>query len=116
MSINNHDNIIDSRDVIDRIEELENTDDAEEKQELSVLEALAAECSDYAPDWEYGETLIRRSHFVAYAEQLAIDCGSVEPTHNWPNYCIDWEEAADELEQDYTSVDFDGVEYLIRSC
>jgi len=34
---------------------------------------------------------------------------------SWPNNCIDWDEATDLLKQDYFSVDFDGVDYLIRS-
>ena len=29
--------------------------------------------------------------------------------------CIDWAQAARELRMDYTSVDFDGVTYWIRS-
>ena len=28
--------------------------------------------------------------------------------------CIDWDQAADELENDYSSFDFDGEEYLMR--
>ena len=114
--INNTDDVIDSRDVIARIDELEaienpNMDDADE---LVTLKALADEASQYAADWEYGETLIRDSYFRDYAEELADDIGAVSKDATWPNNFIDWEAAADALKQDYTSVEFDGVTYWIR--
>jgi hypothetical protein len=49
-----------------------------------------------------------------YAEQLAEDIGAINKNATWPNDCIDWEKAADQLKQDYTEVDFDGVAYWIR--
>ena len=132
MTFTNKDDVIDSRDVIARIEELEdelkdgaiNEDtsmfeiDGEdfdpEYNELEALKSLAEEASGYAPDWEYGESLIRDSYFKEYAQELAEDCGMIVADATWPNNCIDWEEAARQLQQDYTSVDFDGVEYWIR--
>ena len=120
-TVNNMQDVIDSRDVIQRIEELTDIDpeeiglDDEEKEELVALEELAKEASDYAPDWEYGEALIRDSYFEEYAQQLAEDCGMVNEAATWPNNCIDWERAARELQHDYTAVDFDGVTYWIRS-
>ena len=87
--------------------------DEENSEELKTLTDLADEGS-YSPDWKYGETLIRRSYFQDYAQELAEDCGMLKDCNSWPNRCIDWEQAARELEQDYTSLDFDGVEYLIR--
>ena len=135
---NTHD-IIDSRDVIARIEELQdeladlqseayddtNAAASEAKQaleewqdeygeELQSLEALAKESANYAPDWEYGEALIRDSYFEEYAEELASDIGAINRESNWPNNHIDWEAAARELQQDYTCVEFDGVSYWVR--
>jgi hypothetical protein len=139
--ISNSDDIIDSRDVISRIEELErdrdnamdledvhaddqwsggtNTYDArvwseDENDELKSLKALAEEASG-SPDWPYGEALIRDSYFEDYARELADDIGAIKSDAGWPNSFIDWERAADALKQDYFSVDFDGVEYWIRS-
>jgi hypothetical protein len=118
----NMDDVIDSRDVIERIEELEaelapainvGGADADEIEELTTLKALAEE-GEGSPDWEYGETLIRDSYFEEYAQQLAEDCGMVVET-GWPNNCIDWKQAAEELQQDYMSVEFDDVEYWIRA-
>lgn len=81
---------------------------------MTALKALAEEAEPYAADWRHGETLIRRSYFVRYAEELADDIGAVNTKAGWPNNHIDWEAAARELEQDYTTVDFGGIEYLIR--
>ncbi len=114
--INNAQDTIDSRDVIERIKELEaiETRDEEEEEELAALKALAEEGALYAPDWEYGETLIRDSYFAEYAEELAEDIGAIDRNAKWPLTCIDWEEAARQLKQDYTSIDFAGVAYWVR--
>ena len=157
-NVDNSQDILDSRDVIERIEELEaeksaledalseaqealreyeppaegeelatlqdaiDTAQAEvvawaesdDARELKVLQALAEE-GEGSPDWTDGETLIRDSYFQDYAEQLADDIGAIDRNANWPCNCIDWERAASELQNDYSSVDFDGVEYWIRS-
>lgn len=122
--------IIDSRDVIARIDELEGEcddlypdgwdDDTEESEddmgelsELRILLSLQDEAG--GGDWSYGEALIRDTYFKDYARQLAEDIGALENTDAWPGRCIDWDQAAEELQQDYTSVDYDGVEYWIRA-
>lgn len=123
--ISKFDDIIDSRDVIARIEELRDErdasddaaqwDESDEGKELKALEALAKGAEGYAADWQCGETmLIRYSYFRDYAQGLAEDIGAVSADAVWPNNCIDWEQAARELRQDYTAVDFDGVTYWIR--
>jgi len=118
MTLSNSDNIIDSRDVIERIAELEaleNDDDVDlQSIELAALKALAVEGTDYAPDWQYGETLIRDTHFRYYAEELAEDIGAINSNASWPLTYIDWDAAAEALKVDYTEVDFDGVSYWIR--
>lgn len=140
--ISNTDDVIDSRDIIERIQELQderdafvmdaadpqgnewpdNWTDAKEwaeqnpdvAQELAALMDLQDEASGYSDDWEGGSTLIRDSYFEKYAQELANDIGSASNDLPWPQSCIDWEMAARELQQDYTSVDFDGVTYWIR--
>jgi len=131
-TISNSDDVIDSRDVIERIEELradrpDMPDKPEakdyptdgswaeaEEEELNALIALESEAEGYAADWKYGEALIRDSHFEDYARELAEDIGALKDDAQWPATCIDWEEAARQLQQDYTSVEFDGVTYWIR--
>ncbi len=113
--ISNTDDVIDSRDVIARIEELEAQDERDESEtaELYTLRELAA-AAQTAPDWEHGETLIRDSYFKEYAQELAEDCGMIPANLAWPCTCIDWDQAARELQMDYTAVDFDGVTYWVR--
>jgi len=140
--ISKYDDIIDSRDVIARIDELESEiDDLKEQltelevededttveceeindqmdaleEELAPLKALAEEASSYSADWRFGETLIRDSYFKEYAMDMAEDIGAIGQKVSWPLDCIDWDQAADALKQDYTSVDFDGKEFWIRS-
>jgi hypothetical protein len=135
--ITNSADVIDSRDVIARIEELESErealcdalcgsdsetindtvnafDESDEGLKLIALKALAEECEGYASDWQYGEPLIRDSYFKEYAMELADDIGATNGKQEWPLNCIDWDQAARELQMDYTSVDFDGVTYWIR--
>lgn len=130
-SVSNRDDVIDSRDIVARIEELqesrddfqpnedngpttwqeENEDDAEE---LRVLMALAEEASG-SEDWGHGATLIRDSYFEQYAREFADDMGLLLDERRWPYTCIDWEMAARDLQADFMSVDFDGVEYWVQS-
>jgi hypothetical protein len=125
--ISNYDDVIDSRDVIERAAELAgrwtaraNGDDTveplneDERAELDALTALINEAEGYAGDWQYGATLIRDSYFVEYAEQLAEDIGAINREAAWPARHIDWEAAAGELRMDYADVDFDGVTYWVR--
>lgn len=126
-TISNYNDVIDSRDVIERIEELESAlaefldatdgDDTEnfpEWEELETLKALAAECSSLSADWEFGETLIRYSHWLDYVQEMLEDCGTLPKGLPW-YICIDWEATSENIAQDYTTVDFDGVDYYIRS-
>lgn len=141
-TIDNTQDVMDSRDIIERIEELEGAlTEAQEEAggvdsefdariagiikepthwhykdavELVALKKLAGEAED-SPDWQYGEALIRESHFTAYAQDLANDFGAVHSDAAWPTNHIDWDAAAEALKSDYFEVDFDGVTYLIRA-
>ena len=118
--INNMQDIIDSRDIIERIADLSALAsyggglDRDEEAELVALIALESEGKDYTPDWECGVALIRDSHFKEYAEKRADDLGLINPDATWPNSCSDWEQAARELQYDHTALDFDGVIYWVR--
>lgn len=121
--VTNSDDFIDSRDVIARITELEAelddeqlTDDDERQElaeELERLRALADE-GESLGDWQYGETLIRDSYFEDYARELAEEIGAIDSDAKWPATCIDWEKAAEELQTDYTPIEFDGMTYWAR--
>ncbi len=82
-----------------------------EAAELIALRALEEEAEAYSADWRHGATLIRDSYWAEYAQELVNETESL----NAPDYVvIDWEATAENLKADYTSVDFDGVEYWIR--
>jgi hypothetical protein len=86
----------------------------DEHDELLALESLQEE-AEGCSDWQHGKALIRESYFERYAQELADDLGYLNKDNSWPYTCIDWEQAARELSQDYTTVTFDGVDYMIRS-
>jgi hypothetical protein len=114
--ITNNEDILDTRDLLERIDYLEGTEDEEEQEELSVLQALIEEVRQYSGEApEDGATLIRDTYFEEYAMQLAEENGAISPHLEWPLTHIDWESAAQELQNDYSSVDFDGVTYWVRS-
>jgi vacuolar-type H+-ATPase subunit I/STV1 len=99
--------------IVEATDDLEAWGTSEECEELTALKALADE-GEFSSDWTYGVSLIRDSYFEEYAQQLAADLGAITST-DWPMNCIDWSRAADLLQQDYTSLDFDGEKYWIRS-
>jgi uncharacterized protein (UPF0335 family) len=161
-NVSNTDDVIDSRDVIERIEELEDerqelvgaidgsqddlkdaqddtsvlqTDAAEESalfqkigdaesalinwdeengEELTALKNLADEGANESSDWAYGETLIHENYFTEYAQQLVEDIGDLP--RGFPHYIVlDWEQTAENIKVDYSTVDFDGETYYIRN-
>ena len=59
--------------------------------------------------------MILEDDFEDYARQLADDLGAIPDENRWPCTCIDWERAARELAMDYTSVEYQGDTYLVRS-
>ena len=115
-------NVINIRQVFARFQELENDmpDDGEERldalTEYDQLRVLLRDCAGngndekWRGDW-YPATLIRDDHFTDYAQELADAYFSKQV---WPMTCIDWEQAARELQMDYTAVEFDGVTYWTR--
>lgn len=134
MSISNTDDTIAMSDLLDAIAEIEDEynelKDAAESGEESDLEALDEFCdtsgwtvmndlvdevTQSCGDWQH-EVLISESYFKEYAQELAEDIGAVNRNADWPNNCIDWDAAAEQLKMDYTEVDFDGKAYWIRSC
>lgn len=126
--ISNTDDILDSREVIARIEELTDLGthydggedplfnirllDADERHEYTALTALAEQGENFA-DWDSGVTLIRDSYFTAYARELLVDIGYIPK--GFPEWIVvNWDETADNIQSDYSDVDFDGETYWVR--
>lgn len=90
--------------------------DDDETKELATLTELLEELrgnggnEQWRGSW-YPITLVRESHFQDFAQQEAEDLGLINDDARWPANCIDWEQAANELLADYSSVEFDGVTY-----
>lgn len=136
--------IIDTRDIVERIKELEDEraaietaakeahgtetpeanarvaaaltewDDGDEAEELKVLLQVR---EDYcgSEDFENGEALIADHYFEEYAEELAENIGAITKGATWPNDCIDWKRAAEQLQQDYSPLDYGQTTYWFRS-
>jgi len=99
--------------IADAIAAFEASDEA---KELAMLEALLEELCGYGGDhqWEgdwYPQCLIARSHFETYMDEMVSDCYEVpKDLPSWMSITLDYVA----LEQDYSSVDVDGNEYLYR--
>ena len=87
--------------------------DEDELEELNALVQVQEEAEKYNCDWRHGATLINESYFSDYTKEFVQDCSNVD-LNSWPFNSINWEDAADELKQDYTEIDFNGTTYYIR--
>ena len=126
---------IDVRDIIARVLELrDERDEYNEKMgspdawdsvpdgepdELAMLEGILSKLAGYGGDEEfegdlYPVGLIADSYFQEYAQNLAEECGMVDTSASWPMNCIDWEQAARELQMDYSSIKIRGFTYWYR--
>lgn len=120
--VDNNQEQIDSRHVIELIEDLEQevTDDTitrDDMRDLDTLRALASKGEDYAEDWEYGASLIRFDYFTTYIKDFVSET-SGEALENMPEFlrdAIDWEFVAESLMDDYTEFDYEGVTYYTRT-
>lgn len=140
--ITNTDDVIDVREVTERVEYLEaqptkdddgacyscglyvKEGDEDHEPDCSVLElqrlnALLDELRgnggdhDWRGNW-YPLILIHDAHFEDFARDEAESIGLIDRNASWPYTCIDWTVAAEQLQMDYTSVDFDGETYWYR--
>lgn len=146
LSDNFNDDVIDVRDIIERVEDLRGErdsgaqdyldeceakggeaewdegeakwaeDNPEDARELAILEDFLSDLKGYGGDeqWEgdwYPVTLVNSDHFTEYAQELAEEMA--EPgmrDASWPYRHIDWEAAANELQQDYSTADLKPME------
>jgi len=126
---------LDTRDLQARLEELESeredfqntVNDAEEGEEkqtaqeeldvwegdnLEELEALR-ELKDKVSEWDDGNTLIPEEDWIDYVQELLIDIGDLPSDLPW--YIeIDWDRTAENIAQDYSTVDYLGTTYYYR--
>jgi hypothetical protein len=126
--ITNSEDMLDSRDIQERIDWLESDAASGDEYSDQDCEAFAEELkklanlkeqyiNDYGDSsWGYGAQFIRDSYFEEYAMQLADDIGAINEKQSWPSMYIDWERATEALQMDYTEVDYDGIIYWTREA
>lgn len=139
-TISNTEDCLDVRNIIERFEELESERDdfvsgapdgsetpdpegwareyPDDAQELATLKELLDDLKgnggdhQWLGDW-YPVTLLRHYHFVDAMKEMVEEIGDMPD--GFPSYIeIDWDKTAENLRADYTSVDFDDVEYWYR--
>jgi hypothetical protein len=99
-----------------QIDSAESDFGADEQAELSELESLKDDVGESRGGISTdGGPFVHENDFEDYARELADDLGTVDKNAGWPMSCIDWEQAAEELKQDYSSLEFRGVTYLYRA-
>ena len=117
-TLNNIDDIIDVRDVIERFEELDiltamdNKDAKEHALLFDLLDDLKGNGGDeqWRGDW-YPSTLIRDTYFNEAMDEMLEDIGDLPK--NLPSYltiCIDYKA----LQMDYSCTEINGVTYWYR--
>jgi hypothetical protein len=101
-------------------EDLEAMAEAEELEEgdaerISAIHALAEELGygDIGDASRAGVDLIAEDDFEEHARETAEQVSECD-FNNWPLTCIDWKQAAEELQSDYSSIEFDGITYYTR--
>jgi hypothetical protein len=115
MKPTNSDDVIDSRDILDYIEKHE--DDENFKEEVEALQKVVKEyCDNYKDglaDLEFGVFFIRDDYFEDYMLDYFLQFNQVDEALE----CyIDIEAFARDQQYDYTSIDFDGIEYWYHNC
>ncbi len=118
----NMSDLIDSRDIIERIDALEieieeieetyteNDDCIELKEEFETLQDII----DNIYGARLGVTLIHEDYFETYAKSYAADLGLINDDTAWPATCIDWDQATNELKADFYEIDYDGQSFYHR--
>jgi antirestriction protein len=108
--------IIDTRTLAEELDELEGLEEddlsEDDRERMKALNELADEVGS---EFYHGETMIPESSFKDYAQQLAEDIGAISRDVSWPLTCIDWEQAADELLHDYSSVEWENETFYVRT-
>lgn len=135
-------NILDSRDLAERLEELRSLKSKLENAKSDVAEAETEEEQENAqqelqdaemdfgeseineleeletleselPEWKDGATLIHENYWNEYVEDLVSD----DLPRNIPGYIvIDWTATANNVRAGYSEVTYLGETYLVRDC
>jgi len=107
---------LDTRDLATELEDFDS--DLEDGEELDAedIERAAAirELLEEVDPHGDGEQLIPEDAFEEHARDVADEIGAIDSDAGWPLNCIDWIQAASDLQTDYSVVTFDGTDYYYR--
>jgi hypothetical protein len=82
--------------------------------ELNAIREIDDLESEVGNEFEYGCTLIPEEEFEDYCIEVLEDCGFIPK--DFPSWIVvDYTATADNMEQDYTEVEFRGETYLFRA-
>lgn len=100
----------DAREVLEKLEGLaDQLGQSNDGTAESVADALNNAMNTYGP------TLISEGHFTEAMKQDVQDLGYLPDSIPWwLEQAIDWEQVAESLKSDYTSITFDGEDWYIR--
>ncbi len=106
---------LDSRTLQERIDELEEEEelDIDDTEELEKLNNFKDKVD--SSEWEYGITFIPEEEFEEYCRELVTDIGDLPS--DLPGYIennISWSGIAEDLQVDYSCIEFQGTDYLYR--
>lgn len=106
----------DREEIEGRIEAAQSDFGEAEAAELKALEDLRDEIGEsHGKISTDNGPFIEECDFEDYARELAEEIGAIDKNASWPNTCIDWQQAAEELKSDYSSIEWNGTTYLYRS-
>lgn len=105
------------QDVTDQLEDALNDAQSEfgddEQEELAELEEIK---DVVGSEWGYGAALIDEDDFTDYCKEMLEDCGELPRGLPWYiENAIDWEQVAENLQSDYSEVQYQGTTYLVRN-
>jgi len=83
----------------------------EYREALAFLNEINDNAADSAAD---GVVCIADDYFEDYAKELAMDIGAIGKDMAWPLNHIDWEAAAEALQEDYTPVEWAGYTFYVK--
>lgn len=109
--------ILDSRDLEELLGRLESEESRSEREEelFTCLKELRAECE--SSGWPHGIAFIRDTHWDDYCRDFASDVGYLPNTNDNPLLnCIDWEEWAAVMAEDYQTTEIDTTSYYWREA
>jgi hypothetical protein len=81
--------------------------------EYAKLWSFRKDLKDYCADYKYGEPLVSDDNWVDHARTIVEDCFDIDTT-TFPGDCLDWDEVARRLQDDYTAIEYGDTTYWVR--